>query len=86
MNIDYHEGKQQNFKCLKEDEMNIGVDCIENRLLPVQYPSVAQLLIDVVGKVPKDNNVVIKYFLLLVFLLNLVKLLKKIGMKRFVQP
>ena len=66
--------------------MNIGVDCIENRLLLVQYPGVAQSLIDVVGKVPKDNNVVIKYFLLLVFLLNHVKLFRKIGMKIFVQP
>ena len=65
--------------------MNIGVDCIENRLVLVQYPGVAQLPIDVVGKVPKDTNVVIKYFLL-VFLMNHVKLLKKIGMKRFVQP
>ena len=65
--------------------MNIGVDCIENRLVLVQYPGVAHSLIDVVGKVPKDTNVVIKYFLL-VFLMNHVKLLKKIGMKRFVQP
>ena len=65
--------------------MNIGVDCIENRLVLVQYPGVARSLIDVVGKVPKDTNVVIKYFLL-VFLMNHVKLLKKIGMKRFVQP
>ena len=65
--------------------MNIGVDCIENRLVLVLYPGVAQSLIDVVGKVPKDTNVVIKYFLL-VFLMNHVKLVKKIGMKRFAQP